>query len=154
MQKIPSLAALRALAGQEIAVSNWVLIDQERIERFAAASGDRQWIHVDSERCRQEPGIGGTIAHGFLVLSLISTLMQESIDIGGIRMGLNYGLNKTRFPAPVPAGSHIRARFKLSSFESIENSAQVAWHVTIEMDGASKPACVAEFLVRYFPADA
>jgi acyl dehydratase len=154
MQKIPSLAALDHLVGKEIAVSNWILIDQERIDRFAATTGDRQWIHVDGERCRQDPAIGNTIAHGFLILSLISTLMQESIDIGGIRMGLNYGLNKTRFPSPVPAGSRIRARFKLSSFEPMENSVQAAWQVILEMDGAGKPACVAEFLVRYFPADA
>jgi acyl dehydratase len=153
MQKVLSLAALGDLAGQEVAVSNWVLIDQERIDRFAAATGDRQWIHVDRERCLQELDIGGTIAHGFLILSLISALMQESIEVAGLRMGLNYGLNKTRFPAPVPTGSRIRARFTLSSFDPMSDSVQAAWQVTLEMDGASKPACVAEFLVRYYPAN-
>jgi acyl dehydratase len=154
MQKIPSLDALGHLVGQEVGVSNWILIDQERIDRFASATGDHQWIHVDSERCQKETEIGSTIAHGFLLLSLISTLMQESIDIDGIRMGLNYGLNKTRFPAPVPSRSRIRARFKLSSFDRMADSVQTVWQVTLEMDGASKPACVAEFLVRYFPANA
>ncbi|MDQ9170634.1 MaoC family dehydratase [Oxalobacteraceae bacterium R-40] len=154
MQTIPSLVALAELTGQEIAVSDWALIDQDRINRFAAATGDQQWIHLDSERCRQEPGVGSTIAHGFLTLSLISTFMQESIDIGGIRMALNYGLNKVRFPMPVPAGSRVRARFTLLSLEATADSVQAAWQAVIETDGESKPACVAELLVRYYLADA
>lgn len=152
MQKISSLPELGQLVGQEIAISDWILIDQERIDRFAAATGDRQWIHIDSERCRQEPGMGCTIAHGFLTLSLVSSLMQETIEIGGIRMGVNYGLNKVRFPAPVPVGSQLRARFKLLSLASEEESVQAVWLVTLEKDDAGKPACVAEFLVRYYPA--
>jgi acyl dehydratase len=151
MQKIPSLAALEKLVGQEIAVSDWLLISQERIDLFAAATGDCQWIHVDHERCSREPGMGSTIAHGFLTLSLLSTLMQESIEIGGIKMGLNYGLNKVRFPAPLPVGSRLRARFTLLSLTSEEKSAQAVWLTILEMEGGSKPVCVAEFLVRYFP---
>jgi acyl dehydratase len=154
MQTIPSLAALAELAGQEIAVSDWTLIDQDRINRFAAATGDQQWIHVDSVRCRREPGVGSTIAHGFLTLSLLSTFIQESIDIRGIRMALNYGLNKVRFPMPVPVGSRIRARFTLLSLESMTDSVQAAWQAILERDGEAKPACVAELLVRYYPADA
>lgn len=152
MQNIPSLAALEKLVGQEIAVSDWILINQERIDQFAVATGDRQWIHVDRERCRQEPGMGCTLAHGFLTLSLISTLMQESIEIGEIKMALNYGLNRVRFPTPVQAGSRLRARFILLSVVHEGGALQAVWQATLELEGGSKPACVAELLVRYFPA--
>jgi acyl dehydratase len=154
MQIISSIAALGKMAGQEIAVSDWTIIDQDRISQFAAVTGDQQWIHVDSERCRREPGIGSTIAHGFLTLSLLPAFMQECIDIRGIRMALNYGLNKVRFIMPVPAGSRVRARFALLSLESMTDSVQAVWQAVLEKDGESKPACVAELLVRYYPAEA
>lgn len=143
---------LADLIGREAAVSDWAEIDQERIDRFAAATGDRQWIHVDHERCRQLPELGGTIAHGLLTLSLIPALMQETIAIDGLGMTLNYGLNRVRFPRPVQTGSRIRARFTLLSCEGMADSVQAIWQVTVEIDGAGKPACVAEMLLRYYPA--
>lgn len=154
MQKFPSLESLKQQIGQEVAVSDWVLIDQKRIDGFAAATGDRQWIHVDPGRCEQEEGIGCTIAHGFLTLSLISSLMQQSIEVGGLRLALNYGLNRVRFPAPVPVGSRLRARFHLESLAFEADAAQAAWRVALEREDAAKPVCTAEFVVRYYPATA
>lgn len=154
MQKFPSLESLKQQLGREVAVSDWVMIDQACIDQFAAATGDRQWIHVDPKRCKQEKGIGCTIAHGFLILSLISPLMQETIEVGGLRLALNYGLNKVRFPSPVPVGSRIRARFHLISLAFEDDAAQAGWQVTLEREDAGKPACVTEFLVRYYRAPA
>lgn len=141
---------LVAHVGQEVAVSEWVTVTQERINQFADATGDHQWIHVDVERARSGP-FGAPIAHGFLTLSLIPTFFENALRIERVRMGVNYGLNKVRFVAPVPVDSRLRARMKLISAEPIDgNGLQMAWEVTIEREGASKPVCVAESLARMF----
>jgi len=150
MRKIASLEELSQLTGQEIAVSDWVEISQERINLFADATGDHQWIHVDAERCRRDSPYGGTVAHGFLSLSLLPMLMERSIRIGGVRMAVNYGVNKLRFPSPVPAGSRVRGRFSLLSVEEAAGGTQLTWHATVEREGADKPVCVAELIVRSY----
>jgi acyl dehydratase len=148
---IESLDELRELVGQEVAVTDWIEVSQTRINQFAEATGDRQWIHVDLERARIESPYGWTIAHGFLTLSLLSPLISQSIQFAsGVRMGINYGLDRVRFPAPVPADSQIRGRFALKSLDQIEGGLQAAWHVTVECQDSVKPACVAEWLVRYY----
>lgn len=150
MREIASLAELKSLVGQEVAVSDWIGISQERINLFAEATGDRQWIHVDPERSRAQSPFGGTIAHGFLTLSLLPILMDGTITIPNVKMGVNYGLNKVRFPAPVPAGSRVRGRIVLLSVEDIDGGAQAIWQVTVEREAGGKPACVAESIVRLF----
>ena len=150
MREIASLAELKALVGQEIAVSDWVEITQERINLFADATGDHQWIHIDPERARKESPYGTTIAHGFLTLSLLPMLLQSAITMLDVRMGVNYGLNKVRFPAPVPVGSKLRARIFLMSVDDIEGGAQVVWQVTMEREGGGKPVCVAESITRRY----
>jgi acyl dehydratase len=150
-REITSLDELRSLAGQEIAVSDWLEVTQERINLFAEATGDRQWIHVDVERAKTESPYGATIAHGFLTLSLLRQLMSETVRIKlPIRMGINYGLNKVRFPSAVPAGSRIRARAVLQALEEIAGGCQLVWNITVEREGADKPCCAAEWLVRYY----
>lgn len=150
-REITSLEELQSLAGQEVAVSDWFEVAQDRINLFAEATGDHQWIHVDVDRARTESPYGTTIAHGFLTLSLLSQLMSETVKIKlPIRMGINYGLNKVRFPSAVPAGSKIRARAVLQAFEEILGGMQLVWNITVERDGADKPCCVAEWLVRYY----
>ena len=142
---------LRALTGQEVAVSDWLVVDQARIDLFAEASDDHQWIHQDVERARRESPYGGTIAHGFLTLSLLSRLSRDAMDVGGdIKMRINYGLNKVRFPAAVPAGSRVRAHFTLHSVEDLEGGVQIVWTALLEVEGAPKPALVAEWLVRLY----
>jgi acyl dehydratase len=150
MREIASLAALKELIGQEVAVSDWVEITQERVNQFAEATGDRQWIHVDVERSRKESPYGGTVAHGFLTLSLLPKLMERAIVMSDVKMGVNYGLNKVRFPAPVPVGSRIRARIKLLTVDDIPGGAQVSWEVTMEREGGDKPVCVAESIARRY----
>jgi acyl dehydratase len=150
MREIASLAELKKLIGQEVAVSDWVEITQERVNLFAEATGDHQWIHLDAERSRKESPYGGTVAHGFLTLSLLPMLMGASIRMLDVRMGVNYGLNKVRFPAPVPVGSRIRARMTLLSVEDIPDGAQVIWNVTMEREGGEKPVCVAESISRRY----
>ncbi|HEY8459438.1 MAG TPA: MaoC family dehydratase [Blastocatellia bacterium] len=151
VREIASLDELRSLAGQEVAVSDWLEVTQDRINLFADATGDRQWIHVDVERAKTESPYGTTIAHGFLTLSLLSQLMSETVKIKlPIRMGINYGLNKVRFPSAVPAGSKIRARAVLKALEEIADGLQLVWNITVERDGADKPCCVAEWIVRYY----
>jgi acyl dehydratase len=139
--------------GQEIAVGDWFEIAQTRIDRFADATGDHQWIHVDGARAAESP-FGSTIAHGFLTLSLMSTLIREAIDFRGLRMAINYGLNRVRFVSPVPSGSRVRARIVCAAVEEQGGSHQATWRVTVEREGGGKPALVAEWLVRYYPADA
>ena len=138
-------------AGQEIAVSDWLEVTQARIDQFADATGDHQWIHVDPARAAAELPSKTTIAHGFLTLSLLSTLIRESIRFTGLRMAINYGLNKVRFVSPVPSGSRIRARITLQSVEEVSGGVQATWHVAIEGEGGDKPACVADWIVRYYP---
>jgi acyl dehydratase len=150
MREIASLAELKTLVGQEVAVSDWVEITQEQVNQFAEATGDHQWIHLDVERCKRESPFGGPIAHGFLTLSLLPMLMQNSLRMTDVRMGVNYGLNKVRFPAPVPVGSRVRSRATLLSVEDIEGGAQVTWKVTIEREGGDKPVCVAESISRRY----
>lgn len=144
------LADLGQWVGKEVAVSDWLVITQARIDRFAEAAGDHQWIHVDTERAASESPYGGTIAHGFLTLSVLSQLLGETIEFDGRRMGINYGVNRLRFTGPVPAGSRVRARFQLGAVEPIEGGMQTAWHVTVEREGAAKPALVTEWLIRHY----
>ena len=146
-----TIRELEARVGQEVGVSPWVEITQERIDTFAKAIGDFQWIHVDAERAKNSP-FGGTIAHGFLTLSLLSHLSERTFGFTDRRMGVNYGLNRVRFMAPVPVGSRVRGRMKLLSSDAIDNNGvQMVWEVTIELEGAAKPACVAESVVRRYP---
>ena len=140
-----------ARAGEEIAVSDWLEVTQARINQFADATGDHQWIHVDPVRAAAELPSGTTIAHGFLTLSLLSTLIRESIRFTGLRMAINYGLNRVRFISPVPSGSRIRALITLQSVAPVTEGFQATWQVTIEREGGDKPACVADWIVRYYP---
>ena len=137
--------------GQEIAVSDWFDVTQARINQFPDATGDHQWIHVDPARAAVELPSKSTIAHGFLTLSLISTLIRESIRFTGLRMAINYGLNKVRFVSPVPSGSRVRARVVPAAVADVEGGVQVTWLATVEREHGDKPACVAEWLVRYYP---
>ena len=151
MRHFDTLQELAACVGQEVATSDWVTVTQEQVNRFADATGDHQWIHVDVERARSGP-FGGPIAHGFLTLSLLPVFFDTAFDIRQAGMGVNYGLNKVRFTAPVPVGSRLRARMTLLSAEPIDgNGLQMAWAVAIEREGAEKPVCVAEALVRRYP---
>lgn len=150
MRTIATVEELKGLVGQEVAVSDWVTISQERVNMFADATGDHQWIHLDAERCRRESPYGGTIAHGFLTLSLLPMLMESAIRMPNCKMGVNYGVNKVRFPAPVPVGSRIRARATLLEVEDIEGGAQMIWKVTMERDGGDKPVCVVESVSRRY----
>jgi len=149
MRRFARLANLAGFVGQEFARSEPVVIDQARIDAFALATEDRQWIHIDPGRAAQGP-FGATIAHGFLTLSLLPRLMESSFAIDDVRMGVNYGVNRVRFPAPVPAGSAVAARFKLLSFEPIDGGAQLTIEATIERDGHGKPVCVVEQVVRQY----
>jgi acyl dehydratase len=137
--------------GEEIAVSGWLEVTQARIDLFAEATGDHQWIHVDPVRAAAELPSKSTIAHGFLTLSLVSTLMRESIRFTGLRMAINYGCNRVRFVSPVPSGSRIRARITLQAIETVSGAVHVTWLATIEREGGDKPAAVTEWLVRYYP---
>lgn len=150
MTEIESVKKLGELVGRDVAVSEWIEVSQERINQFAEATEDRQWIHTDPERAARESPFKGTIAHGFLTLSLLSELMRLAVSVKGVRMGLNYGLNRVRFVSPVPVGSRIRARFTLAALKEIEGGAEVTWSVTVEREGGDKPCCVAAWLVRYY----
>jgi acyl dehydratase len=141
---------LEGRVGQEVALSPWIEITQERIDTFAKAIEDFQWIHVDRERAKTSP-FGGTIAHGFLTLSLLSRLSEITFSFTDRRMGVNYGLNRVRFTSPVPSGSRVRARFTLAKFERIEgDGVQVTWSTTVEIEGTDKPALVAEWIGRHY----
>lgn len=151
MKTFETLADLAACTGQEVAVSDWITITQQQVNLFAEATGDHQWIHVDPEKAAAGP-FGGPIAHGFLTLSLLPRFFESSFEITGSRMGVNYGLNKVRFTAPVPVGSRLRARMKLLAAQVIDNDGmQMTWEVTVEREGSPKPVCVAESLVRRYP---
>jgi acyl dehydratase len=145
---IPGIARLKSWVGRDVAVTDWLTVSQERIDTFARASGDDQWIHVDRERAARESPYGTTVAHGFLTLSLLSHLMREAIEIQGARLGINYGLNRVRFTGPVPAGSRVRARFRLAAVEDIEEGVQTTWDVKVEREGEDKPVLVAEWITR------
>lgn len=148
---IPDLGALERLVGDEVAISGWIEVDQARIDAFAQATGDCQWIHIDPERCRTESPFGGAVAHGFLTLSLLPAMMEQAIAMADVSLALNYGLEKVRFPAPVPAGARLRGRFRLRALERIAGGAQLRWSVTVEREGGDKPVCVADFLTRRYP---
>jgi acyl dehydratase len=143
--------SLKELMDREIGVTEWFPVTQERIEQFAEATEDRQWIHLDRARARKESPYGDTIAHGFLTLSLLSHLMKEAIQVqGGVRLAVNYGLNRVRFPAAVRADSRIRARILLQDVKEISDAVEATYSVTIESEGSAKPVCVAEWVVRYY----
>ena len=143
------LADMAALVGQDIGASDWVQIDQERINQFAQATGDHQWIHLDPVRAAAGP-FGAPIAHGFLTLSLLPMLFESAFAVDDVRMGVNYGLNRVRFVSPVRVGSRLRGRFKLLSFEPLEGGAQLTVEATIELEGSAKPACVAQTVSRRY----
>jgi acyl dehydratase len=147
---IESLDELKALAGTEVGVTDWLAISQDRIDKFAEATGDHQWIHIDRERAQRESPYGTTIAHGFLTLSLVSYFIKEALQLNSIRMAINYGLNRVRFPSAVLADSKIRARITLRSLKDLSDAVEATWLVTIESEGSSKPNCVAEWLTRYY----
>ena len=150
MIKITDLDHLRSLAGQEIGASGWLTVSQERINAFADATGDHQWIHLDVERSRRETPFGATIAHGFLTLSLISSLIREVVSIGGVRMTINYGLNRVRFVSAVPSEARIRARVTLASVDPVNDAVQATWDIIVEREGGERPSAVVEWLVRYY----
>jgi acyl dehydratase len=144
-----SVEALKAATGEHLGYSDWHTVTQEQINAFADATGDHQWIHVDPEAAANGP-FGTTVAHGYLTLSLLPMLVTQILRVDGIRMGVNYGLNKVRFPAPVPVGSRIRAGARLVSIEDVSGGVQVLNEVTIEREGGEKPCCVAQSLARYY----
>ncbi|MEC5408515.1 MaoC family dehydratase [Paraburkholderia sp. MPAMCS5] len=150
MKTYETVAHLQPLLGEVVGSSDWIVIDQQRINTFAEATGDFQWIHVDPERAAAGP-FGAPIAHGFLTLSLLPVFSQSAFAIRQIKLGVNYGLNKVRFLKPVPVDSRLRAHFKLLSFESLDNKGtQIIYEMTVEMEGADKPVCVAESILRVF----
>jgi acyl dehydratase len=144
-----SLDEFAAQVGQEVGVSEWITVTQERINQFAEATGDHQWIHVDPVRAAAGP-FGTTIAHGFLTLSLVPEMGMSATRVDGVRMGINYGLNRVRFTAPVPVGSRVRGHFKLIECTPIEGGVQANVEVTVEREGSDKPVCIAETLSRRF----
>ena len=151
MRVFETLQDLAACVGQEVAVSDWMAVTQEQVNQFAEATGDPQWIHVDVERAKNGP-FGGTIAHGFLTLSMLPKFFESSFEIRQTRMGINYGLNRVRFTSVVPVGSRLRARMTLKAAEWIEQGGlQMTWSVTVEREGHDKPVCVAESLSRRYP---
>ena len=151
MRNIADLQELKALVGAEVALSDWIDISQQRVDSFADATSDHQWIHVDVERCKRESPFGGPVAHGFLTLSLLPALFESALRMLDVRMALNYGLNKVRFPAPVPVGSRLRARLTLARVDDIAGGAQLVWSVVVECEGSERPVCVAEFVMRRYP---
>jgi acyl dehydratase len=151
MREFATLDEMRTLAGQEVAVSDWVEITQQRIGMFADATDDHQWIHVDPERCARESPFKTPVAHGFLTLSLLSSLFEKSMRMADANMVVNYGMNKVRFPAPVPVGSRVRARLTLLKVTDLADGAQLEWNVVMEREGSDKPVCVAELLMRRYP---
>ena len=149
MKSFATLAELQPLVGQTLGASDWIEVTQDRIAMFADATGDHQWIHLDRERAAAGP-FGTTIAHGFLTLSLLPEMSASALEVRDTRMGVNYGLNKVRFPAPVPSGSRLRGHFKLLSFEPLPGGAQLTFEVTMEREGFDKPVCVAESVGRRY----
>ncbi|QKV95813.1 MaoC family dehydratase [Streptomyces sp. NA02950] len=141
---------LRSAIGQELGPSDWLEIDQKRIDLFADATDDHQWIHVDAEKAAQGP-FGTTIAHGYLTLSLLPAFTPQLMRVDGVRMGINYGVNKVRFPSPVPVGSRLRATARIRELTEVTDGVQLTLVVTLEREGGDKPACVAEIVVRYYP---
>ena len=151
MRVIETLEELRLAVGTEIGASDWFLVTQELVDSFAALTMDQQWIHVDPPRAQQESPFGGTIAHGFLTLSILSHLSELTFSFSDRKMGINYGLNRVRFTSPVPSGSRVRARFTLAKYEKIDGGGvQVVWNVVIEREGGNKPVLIAEWITRHY----
>ena len=150
MISFATLEELRGAAGRHLGWTDWVDITQERVNLFADATGDHQWIHVDPERATKESPFGGPIAHGYLTLSLGPKLMPEILRVDGIKMGVNYGCEKVRFPSPVPVGSHLRLGVTLTAAEDVPGGVQITQEFVFEVEGASKPSCVAEVIFRYY----
>lgn len=150
MRRFTSVEDMESEVGKEVAVSDWLVLAQERVNLFAEATDDPQWIHVDVERAKRESPFGGTVAHGFLTLSLLPKFIEQVIDMPPGKMSINYGLNKVRFPAPMPVGGKIRGRFSLLAVERIEGGVQSVWQVTMEREGGDKPVCVAESVLRRY----
>ncbi|SES30844.1 MaoC family dehydratase [Lentzea albida] len=147
---VNGIAELRALAGRDLGHTDWLQVDQDRVDTFASATDDHQWIHVDPERAAAGP-FGGTIAHGYLTLALLIPLMTELLEVSGVRMSLNYGLDKVRFPAPVPVGAKIRLRGTVASVEDVPgDGVQLTVDFTVEIEGSAKPACVARAVYRHY----
>jgi acyl dehydratase len=146
--KVETLDDLASLVGKELGISSWVEVDQARINLFADATDDHQWIHVDAERAKDGP-FGKTIAHGYLTLSLLIPMWMDILEVRDAHTVVNYGLNKMRFPSPVPSGSRIRARATLTAFEAVPGGAQLTADVLVERQGGDKPACVAQLVFRY-----
>ena len=148
---LEDVRALKEFVGREIGVTGWLSLTQKRIEQFAEATEDRQWIHLDRDRASRESPYGMTIAHGFLTLSLVSYFVREAIEIrGGVRMAVNYGLNRVRFPSPVRSDSKIRARIAVLTLKELSDAVEVTFEVTVESEDSDKPCCVAEWVVRYY----
>jgi acyl dehydratase len=147
--KIEGISGLKEKVGEHLGYSDWHEVTQEQVNKFADATGDHQWIHIDVERAKAGP-FGGPIAHGYLTLSLTPALLDEVLQVSGVSMGINYGLNKLRFPSPVPVGSKVRAGATVNSVEDVAGGVQVELAVTYEIEGGSKPVCVAEVLFRYY----
>jgi acyl dehydratase len=146
-----SIEELKTLTGQDLGVSGWLELTQEMIDQFAALTHDPQWIHIDRERARTESPFGTTIAHGFLTLSLLSYLTKQAVRVTGpFRMGINYGFNRVRFPAPVPSGARIRSRVGVQSVKEIEGGHEIVWDVRIEAENAAKPSVAAEWISRLY----
>jgi acyl dehydratase len=141
---------VKSLVGQEIGVSDWHLVAQEEINAFADATHDHQWIHVDVERTKKESPFGGPVAHGYYTLSLAPHLMSQVLSVQGVRMGVNYGLNRLRFPAPVLVGKRVRLRATLNNVEDVPGGQQVTVGMSFEVEGSDKPVCVAEAIYRYY----
>ncbi len=149
---IDNLAALGEWIGREIACSDWMTIDQDRIQRFAGATGDQQWIHIDAERARRESPFGATVAHGYLTLSLLPTLIASCLRVDGVRMSINYGLDRVRLPARGRVARRVRARLPRERLAPIEGGVQAHWTATVDIEDEPKPACVAQTLTRLYPA--
>lgn len=150
MVTIPGIDFLRERVGREVAVSDWLDVSQDRIDRFADVTEDRQWIHVDAARAASESPYRTTIAHGFLTLSLVSVLARRAMALPPGKMGVNYGLNKVRFVAPVPSGARIRGRFTPLEVSDLDHATQVIWQIAVEREGGTRPCMIAEWIVRYY----
>jgi acyl dehydratase len=152
MRIVSSFEEMKTLAGQELGVSKWIEVSQDRIDKFADATGDHQWIHVDVERAKTDMPGGKTIAHGFLTLSLVPEIVHDIYELQGVRHGLNYGSNRIRFTAPVPAGSKVRGRYRVKSVEDVKDDGlRITGETTIEIEGSERPACIAESIAIVYP---
>ena len=150
MRRFLTVEELEAEVGKEVAVSEWMVLSQERVNQFAEATDDPQWIHIDVERAKRESPFGGTIAHGYMTLSLIPALFESVVELPAGKMSINYGLNKVRFPSPMLVGGRLRGRFKLLAIEPMDGCVQSIWQMTIEREGSDKPVCVAESVLRKY----